>query len=68
MNTPPSDTKPTFTPEQKRTLGRLYSFLIELGQDRQRRMEKQINGEMAVNNKIPDLPLDQIERDMEPPG
>ena len=31
---------PTFTPEQRRTLGMLYRFLIDLGQKRIRRLER----------------------------
>ena len=66
MNTP-SDTKPMFTPEQKRTLGRLYSFLIELGRDRQRRMKEQIKCETTVHNEPLNLPLDQTEQEIERP-
>lgn len=66
MNTP-SNVKPTFTPEQKRTLGRLYSFLIELGRDRQRRMKEQIKCDATVHNEPLNLPLDQTEQKMERP-
>ena len=35
---PTEETKPMFTPEQRLALGRVYSFLIELGRQRLRRL------------------------------
>lgn len=35
---PAENTKPMFTPEQRLALGRVYSFLIELGKQRSSRM------------------------------
>lgn len=42
MNTQPvTNSKQPLTPEQRRTLGRVYQFLIEVGQNRLRRLEEQ---------------------------
>jgi hypothetical protein len=42
MSLPPCETeKPTFSPEQRRALGMLYNFLIDLGWKRLRRLEQQ---------------------------
>ncbi len=49
MSLPPCETaKPDFSPEEKRVLGMLYNFLIDLGRERLRRLELQSkNGEQS---------------------
>ena len=51
----PETSQPTFTPEQKRVLGAVYRFLIDLGQKRMCRLQQQSLGteepEKDVRNK-----------------
>jgi hypothetical protein len=41
------ETKLVFSPEQRHVLGMLYGFLIELGQERLKRLEQQAASDVA---------------------
>ena len=49
----------TFTSEQRHVLGMLYAFLIQLGQQRLRRLEQEsLNQEKQVDNQCEDTDVE----------